>query len=160
MSVKPSSSMSDDEIRAKLMMLPEVQAFYEKAFYETVQPSEEILRQGNSIYVAYQFGRTWNFGNDPTCNCDDITKELRLVVKVDSFGKTSMQLECLGRVSGGEAATVESIQKGTDLVVYPKTRITNACCHWSHFRWKTYYFPTAFLATILEWAVTRNLSRS
>jgi hypothetical protein len=61
---KPSFSMSDEEIRVKLMTVPEVQAFYEKAFHETIQPTEEIRHEGTATYVEYQIDRTWSFDDD------------------------------------------------------------------------------------------------
>ena len=113
MAAKPSFSMSDDEISSKVAQLPEV-----KALHERYQPTESFSRDGNTRYVQFAVERTWNLGNDPTCNCDDVTKQLLLTVKVDSFGKSNMQLECLGPISGGEAATVNNVRT-TDCIEHP-----------------------------------------
>lgn len=115
---KPSFNMSDEEIRVKLMTVPEVQAFYEKAFHETIQPTEEIRHEGTATYVEYQIDRTWSFddGNPTTPQDYDITtKVLRLTVRVDSFGKTAMTLECAGPMSTSWTPTVSDIKTTTCL---------------------------------------------
>ena len=116
MAAKPSFSMSDEEIRIKMMTLPEVQAFYEKAFHETIPPTEEIRHEGAATYVQYQIDRTFDDGDPTTPQDYDITtKVLRLTARVDSFGKTAMTLECAGPMSTSWTPTVSDIKTTTCL---------------------------------------------
>ncbi|AFU59713.1 hypothetical protein Ngar_c27920 [Candidatus Nitrososphaera gargensis Ga9.2] len=112
---KPAFTMSDDEVRQKVRNLPEVQAFYER-----YTPLEQIRHQGTTTYVEYQIGKTWYFSNDPTALQDDVTKSLRLYVKVDPYGKTSVALDCMS-MSGGNSlpATIEMI-KTTSCIEQPE----------------------------------------
>ena len=102
-SLRPSS---DDEIRTKVRNLPEVQAFYER-----YAPLEQITHDGTSTYVDYSIERTWySEHGDPASVVIDHSKVLSLVVRVDSFGRTSMTLECGGPMSIGGPASVEEIR--------------------------------------------------
>src|SRR2546422_7290638 len=73
-------STTDDEIRAKVRNLLEVQALYER-----YTPLEEITRDGTSTYVDYSIERTWySEHGDPASVVIDHSKVLSLIVKVDS----------------------------------------------------------------------------
>jgi len=100
MLAKPAFSMSDDEIREKARSLPEVQAYYER-----YAPLEQIRREGTATYVTYEYSTMFcgighNENGEAVVDCDfDQSHMLRLTVKIDSFGKTSMVVECLGPIS-------------------------------------------------------------
>src|SRR5437867_2042275 len=102
-SLRPSS---DEEIRAKVRNLPEVQALYER-----YAPLEQITHDGTSTYVDYSIERAWyrEHGNAASVVIDHF-KVLTLIVKIDSFGRTSMTLECGGPMSIDLQASVEEIR--------------------------------------------------
>ena len=111
---KPTFTMLDEEIRQKVRKLPEVDAFNER--YVGL---ETVWRDGSGTYVEYQIGRTWLYNNDPSEYHPNPTKQLRLTVKVDSFGRTSMILECLGhKLNDRVIATVDAI-KTTQCIEQP-----------------------------------------
>ena len=102
-SLRPSS---DEEIRAKVRNLPEVQALYER-----YAPLEQITHDGTSTYVDYSIERAWyREHGDAASVVIDHFKVLTLIVKVDSFGRTSMTLGCGGPMSTGLPASVEEIR--------------------------------------------------
>jgi hypothetical protein len=100
---KPAFSLSDDEILKNVKNLPEVQAFYERYI-----PLEQIGRDGTTTYVYYLIGRTWPAEDDQSDGFQWVVeKELRLTVKLDQFGRTSMTYQCAGAITFEDTATVE-----------------------------------------------------
>ena len=113
MAAKPSFSMSDEEIRVKLMTVPEVQAFEEKAAFERLTPTEEIRHEGNTILVEYSIQHTFqNSDGNPDFG---YTKELSLFAKIDSFGRTHFEIQCGGGISTIWTPTVSDIKTTTCL---------------------------------------------
>ena len=110
---KPAFTMSDEDARQKARSLPEVQAFYER-----YTPLEQVWREGTATYVEYHIGKTWFYNNDPGEMHSELAKFLKLTVRFDSFGGTSMVLECLGPISSSGPATVEEI-KSTSCIEEP-----------------------------------------
>lgn len=96
MSIKPSFTMTEDEIRAKVRSLPEVQALYSR-----YTPLEGIVSDGTMTYAYYQIGRSFNFGEHH--------KSLQLTVTIDPFGKTDLDVQCVGPVTVEDEPTVEYI---------------------------------------------------
>ena len=101
----PVYTWSDQDIIVYSHTLDEVQAFY--ARYDEPEPRADITRIGTTTIVYYQAFRSWSITDDAA---DDYTKELRLTITIDPFGRMTKGLECASSVSYGLAATVESIK--------------------------------------------------
>jgi hypothetical protein len=117
MNTRPAFTMSDDEILEKVRSLPEVQAYYER-----YTPLEQIRREGTATYVTYELTRqVYSADNIDSDQAGvfviyDGYASLILTVKVDSFGKMSMVVDCGGPVSIQVSENVLNFIKTTDCI--------------------------------------------
>jgi hypothetical protein len=95
---KPSLDLSDEQIKARLKIIPEIKAFQAKAAEYHVQPTEITEeRDRNSVYMLYvAVNQHYYEDGDPDVFKNlTIAKELRLYVALHSAGDYNMRLKCV-----------------------------------------------------------------
>ncbi len=94
---KHSLELSDEQIKARLNVIPEVKAYQAKAAEYHLQPEELLERQGSGVYMTYIAVNQHQFDDGDPTTLRDLTKakELRLYVTLDRVRGHNIESLCV-----------------------------------------------------------------